>query len=87
MSKKRIEKPYAIQPVSELPPTKRKLRETIYDDVIKDLMGKEKGIYKITIEGKTLKTIYPALNKRIIERKLPMKLRVRSGELYIEKTE
>ena len=87
MSKKRIEKPYTVEPVSELPPTKRKLRETIYDDVIKDLMGKEKGIYKIAIEGKTLKTIYPALNKRITEKKLPMKLRVRSGELYIEKTE
>jgi hypothetical protein len=87
MSKKKVEKPFTIELVSELPPAKRKLRETLYDDVIKDLMGKEKGIYKITIEGKTLKTIYPALNKRIVERKLPMKLRVRSGELYIEKIE
>ena len=85
MSKKRIEKPYTIEPVSELPPTKRKLRETIYDEVIAELIEKPKGFYKVSIEGKRLKSIYPALNKRITEKKLPMKLRVRSGELYIEK--
>jgi hypothetical protein len=87
MSKKRIEKPFTIEPISELPPAKRKLRETIYDDVIAELMEKPKGFYKVSIEGKRLKSVYPALGKRIAERKLPMKLRVRSGELYIEKIE
>ena len=87
MSKKRTERPYTIEQIPELPPAKRKLRETIYDDVVAELIEKPKGFYKVSIEGKRLKSIYPALNKRISERKLPMKLRVRSGELYIEKTE
>jgi hypothetical protein len=84
MSKKKF---YVIERVEELPPAKRKLRESVYDEVIEDVMSREKGIYKISIEGKHLKSIYPALNKRIVKRKLPLKLRVRCGELYVEKLE
>jgi len=79
-------KTYVVTPIEQLPPTKKRLRETVYDDIIKDIQGRPKGFYKITIEGKKLKAMYPALNKRIVERKLPMKLRMRSGELFIERT-
>jgi len=76
-----------IERVEELPKPKRPLRKSIYDDLMKEILKQEKGIYKISIEGKTLKQIYHAISKRITERKLPLKLRVRSGELYIEKIE
>ena len=78
---------FKIERVEALPKPKRPLRHSIYDDLVKELLKKDKGIYKISIEGKTLKQIYPALSKRITERKLPLKLRGRSGELYIEKIE
>lgn len=78
---------FRIEEVKELPKPKRPLRSSIYDEVIKELMRRDKGIFKIEVEGKTLKQVYPAISKRITEGKLPLKLRVRSGALFVEKTE
>ncbi|MEM1551725.1 MAG: hypothetical protein QXH03_03550 [Candidatus Bathyarchaeia archaeon] len=82
---KKIKLKYIIERVEELPPPKRKLRESIYDEIIQDVLNRPKGFYRIEIEGKPLKVMYAPLNKRIVERKLPLKLRIRSGELFIEK--
>ena len=79
------ERKFRIIEVEDIPKAKKRLRESIYDEVIEELMKKPDGKYKIVIEGKKLKSMYPALNKRIVERKLPLKLKVRSGELYVVK--
>jgi len=85
MSKK--VKPYKIERVEELPLPKRKLKEIVYDEVIKEILDRPKGYYRIEIEGKKLKSMYPAFKKRILAKNLPLKLRVRGSELYIEKVE
>jgi hypothetical protein len=80
---------FSITEVDELPErVLLKAREQVYDDVLSSIMEKDKGIYKIEIPGKTPKTAYSALAKRIKD--LPMKLHMRSKEgknlLFIEKT-
>lgn len=78
---------FKIKRVKELPKPKRALRYSVYDKLVEAILKEEKGIFEIEVEGKTVKQMYPALSKRITERKLPLKLRVRSGTLYIEKLE
>ena len=81
---KRIPK-YKIEKVEELPPLKRKVAETLYDEIVRDILSKPKGYYMVEVEGRKLKAIYPAIKKRIIRGSLPLKLHVRSGSLFIEK--
>ena len=83
---KRIPK-YKIEKVDELPPLKRKVAETLYDEIVRDILNRPKGFYLVEVEGRKLKAIYPAIKKRIIKNSLPLRLHVRSGNLYIEKTQ
>jgi hypothetical protein len=43
--KKEIEKPYVIEKVETLPPSK-KARVTFYDEIINEILQKEQGFYK-----------------------------------------
>jgi len=84
MSKK--EKPFTIEPVKELPaPIKAKI--TAYDQVLSDILPRPKGIYQISIQGKSIKSIHPALSTRIKNQKLPLKLHIRANQIYLEKLE
>jgi hypothetical protein len=82
MSKrKEVEKPYKIIP-EELPPPARE-KQTIYTDLVNDILQMEKGTYRIEVEGKHPKTIYSALVKRIKDK--PLKIHVRRGKIYLER--
>jgi prophage antirepressor-like protein len=84
MSKRKEKPKFEIVPIEELPKAK-KLRETIYDEVVKEILKQPKGFYKISIEEKKSSSVYSALAKRITERKLPLKIHARSKEVYLEK--
>ena len=66
-----------------------KAREQVYDDVLSSVMEEDQGIYRIDIPGKTAKTAYSALTKRIKDQPLKIHMRQREGKsfLFLEKTE
>jgi hypothetical protein len=81
---------FSVTKVDELPErVLLKAREQVYDDVLSSVMEKDKGIYKIDIPGKTAKTAYSALTKRIKDQPLKIHMRQREGKsfLFLEKTE
>lgn len=82
MSRKK-EATYELVLVKEIPKAK-KARETIYDDMIKELAGKPSGSYEVKISGKKSKTIYSALAKRDLKGQ-ELKLVMRGERIFIEK--
>jgi hypothetical protein len=82
-SKKReVEKPYVIEKVETLPPSK-KARVTFYDEIINEILQKEQGFYKVTVKDRHVKTVYSSLIKRIKNK--PLKLHTRKNEIYLER--
>jgi hypothetical protein len=82
-SKKReVEKPYVIEKVETLPPSK-KARVTFYDDIVNEILQRDKGFYKITVKERHPKTVYSSLIKRIKNK--PLKLHIRKNEIFVEK--
>jgi hypothetical protein len=83
MSKKReIEKPYTIEKVEVLPPSK-KAKVTFYDDIVNEILQRDRGFYKITVKDRHVKTVYSSLIKRIKDK--PLKIHIRKNEIFIEK--
>jgi hypothetical protein len=80
--KKEIEKPYVIEKVDVLPPSK-KARVTFYDDIINEILQRDSGFYKITVKDRHPKTVYSSLIKRIKGK--PLKLHIRKNEIFLEK--
>jgi hypothetical protein len=80
--KKEIEKPYTIEKVEVLPPSK-KAKVTFYDDIVNEILQRDKGFYKITVKDRHVKTVYSSLIKRIKDK--PLKLHIRKNEIFIEK--
>jgi len=80
--KKEIEKPYTIERVGTLPPSK-KAKVTFYDDIVNEILQRDKGFYKITVKERHPKTVYSSLVKRIKGK--PLKLHIRKNEIFIEK--
>jgi hypothetical protein len=80
--KREVEKPYVIEKVDVLPPSK-KARATFYDDIINEILQKEQGFYKVTVKDRHVKTVYSSLIKRIKNK--PLKLHIRKNEIFIEK--
>ena len=78
------DKPYKLTPVSELPPSKR-LKHSIYDDILNDAVASPERLMKVEIPGKTAKSMYTSFKNRIKKRNLPIKIRVRDKTLYLEK--
>jgi hypothetical protein len=80
--KKEIEKAYTIEKVETLPPSKR-AKATFYDDIVNEILEKERGYYKITVKDRHPKTVYSSLVKRIKDK--PLKLHIRKNEIFLEK--
>jgi hypothetical protein len=81
-SKRKEEKPYAIEKVETLPPS-RKVKVTMYDDLINEILQRERGFYKVTVKDRHVKTVYSSLIKRIKDK--PLKIHIRKNEIFIEK--
>ena len=70
-----------IIPTAELPKARRE-REPIYDNIIKSLEKREKGIFEIKIPDKKSKSVYSALRTRLNLNK--MKIKMRKNRVFIE---
>jgi hypothetical protein len=80
--KKEMEKTYSIEKVETLPPSK-KARITFYDDIVNEILQRDKGFYKISVKDRHVKTVYSSLIKRVKNK--PLKLHIRKNEIFIEK--
>ena len=78
-------KPYRLTPVKELPPSKR-LKHSLYDDILDDALANPERLMKIEVTGKTAKSMYTSFKSRIRKGNWPIKVRVRDKEVYLEKT-
>ncbi len=80
-------------PVEEVPEGKKIARRPEYDEVFKKIMENPEKIFKIEVEGRTVKTLYAPFASRVkrynkqSERKFNAQLKVRSKEIYIVKVD
>jgi hypothetical protein len=84
---KDIEKEFSIKPVKELPPGQR-LKESFYDKILDECMSNtSSNIFEISVKGKQWKSIYAPLDVRIMKKKYPLKIFVRTkeGKLFLKK--
>ncbi len=78
-------------PVKEIPEGKKIARRPEYDEVFKKIMESPEEIFKIEVEGRTVKTMYAPFAMRVKsynkkpDRKFNAQLKVRSKEIYIVK--
>ena len=78
-------------PVREVPEGKKIARRPEYDEVFKKVMDSSEKIFKIEVEGRTVKTMYAPFASRVKahnkkpDRKFNAQLKVRSKEIYIVK--
>jgi len=98
MSKKETETHYVVEPVSELPRKRFPVKAKVYDDIIKDVLSRPKGHYKIDIPNKKPSSVYQVLAKRIkmgsvavgksgkeYKVEYPLKIHFINKTVYIEK--
>lgn len=86
-SKVKQEKEFTVKAVKELPPGMR-LKESFYDQILDSCMNdKANKIFEISVTGKKWKSIYAPLDVRIMKKKYPLKIFVRTKEdkLYLKK--
>jgi len=80
-------------PVKEVPEGKKIARRPEYDEVFKKVMESPEKIFKIEVEGRTVKTMYAPFAARVkrynkqSNRKFNAQLKVRSKEIYIVKVD
>ena len=80
-------------PVKEVPEGKKIARRPEYDEVFKKIMDSSEKIFKIEVEGRTVKTMYAPFASRVktfnkkSDRKFNAQLKVRSKEIYIVKVD
>ncbi len=80
-------------PVSEVPEGKKIARRPEYDEVFKKVIDSPEKIFKIEVEGRTVKTMYAPFAFRVKrynkkpDRKFNVQLKVRSKEVYIVKVD
>jgi hypothetical protein len=78
-------------PVKEIPEGKKIARRPEYDEIFKKIMESPEEIFKIEVEGRTVKTMYAPFAMRVKsynkkpDRKFNAQLKVRSKEIYIVK--
>jgi hypothetical protein len=79
---------YSIERM-ELPKTTRRERDPIYDNIIRDMLSKDKGNYRISIASKKPATLFAALSKRVKDHRDKLKLRTRGSkdkmQVFIER--
>jgi hypothetical protein len=80
-------------PVKEIPGGKKIARRPEYDEVFKKIIDSPEKIFKVEVEGKTVKSMYAPFSMRVKsynkkpDRKFNAQLRVRSKEIYIVKVD
>ena len=78
-------------PVKEIPEGRKIAKRPEYDVVFKQVIENPEKMFKIEVEGKTVKSIYAPLSTRLRaynkkpDRKFNVALRVRNKEIYIVK--
>jgi hypothetical protein len=79
-------------PVKEIPEGKKIARRPEYDEVFEKIMESPDKIFKVEVEGRTVKSMYAPFMMRVKsynkkpDRKFNAQLRVRSKEIYLVKT-
>jgi hypothetical protein len=80
-------------PVKEIPEGKKIARRPEYDEVFKKIIDSPEKMFKIEVEGRTVKSMYAPFAMRVKsynkkpDRKFNAQLRVRSKEIYIVKAD
>jgi hypothetical protein len=80
-------------PVKEIPAGRKLVKIPEYDAVFKQVIESPEMMFKIEVEGKTVKTLYAPFSFRIKsynknpDRKFNVQLRVRDKEIYIVKSD
>jgi hypothetical protein len=92
---KRKEKQLVVKvtPVKELPAGKKLAKIPEYDTVFKQIIESPEKMFKVEVEGKTIKSLYAPFSFRVKsynkkpDRKFNTELRVRNKEIYIVKVD
>ena len=80
-------------PVKEVPEAKKIARRQEYDEVFKKIMESPEEIFKVEVEGRTVRSMYAPFMMRVksynkkSDRKFNAQLKVRSKEIYILKVD
>jgi hypothetical protein len=78
-------------PVKEIPGGKMIARRPEYDETFKKIIDSPEKIFKVEVEGKTVKSMYAPFSMRVKsfnkkpDRKFNVQLRVRNKAIYISK--
>jgi hypothetical protein len=80
-------------PVKEIPQGKKLAKIPEYDAVFKQIIESPEKMFKIEVEGKTVKTLYAPFSFRVksynkkTDRKFNVALKIRNKEVYIVKSD
>jgi hypothetical protein len=80
-------------PVKEIPRGRKLVKRPEYDAVFKQIIESQEKMFKVEVEGKTLKSLYAPFSFRVKsynrkpDRKFNVALRVRNKEIYIVKSD
>src|SRR5450759_5406854 len=80
-----------VTPVKEIPVGRKLAKIPEYDAVFKQIIESPEKMFKVEVEGKTVKSMYAPFSFRVksfnkkADRKLNVALRVRNKEVYIVK--
>jgi hypothetical protein len=78
-------------PVKEIPEGKKLAKRPEYDAVFKQIIESPEKMFKVEVEGKTVRSLYAPFSFRVkshnkkLDRKFNVALRVRNKEIYIVK--
>ena len=79
--------------VKEIPEGKKIVRRPEYDEAFKKIIDSPEKIFKVEVEGRTVKSMYAPFSMRVRsynkkpDRKFNAQLRVRSKEIYVIKVD
>jgi hypothetical protein len=80
-------------PVKEIPVGRKLAKIPEYDAVFKEIIESPEKMFKVEVEGKTVKTLYAPFSFRVRsynkkpDRKFNVALRIRNKEVYIVKSD
>jgi hypothetical protein len=96
MSKQqKVRKPLVVKatPVKEIPAGRKLVKRPEYDVLFKQIVESPEKMFKIEVEGKTVKSMYAPFSFRVKnynrkpDRNFNLALRVRNKEVYVVKQE
>ncbi len=80
-----------ITPVKEIPEGRKRVKIPEYDSMFKQVVESPEKMFKIEVEGKTVRSLYAPFSFRVKsynrkpDRKFNLALRIRSKEIYLVK--